>query len=764
VHLTGRDLRGPALGVAAWSGGLLVLAVPHPVGWMLGAAMLVALGLVARWSPALRRSALVWALVVLAVAGTAALRVEGTRAGPVPELASQRSSVTLRLRVTSDPVRLQGSYGSGVRLRATVLEVRRNGLAARVRSPVLVLADAEWADVRLGSELEVAGRLAPTVDGDLSALVTARGAPEVVKDPGPLWRLAAVVRGGVRNAVADRGPPQRDLVPALVDGDDAGLPEQEQADFRVAGLTHLLAVSGTNLTLVVGFLLVIGKACGVRGRWLLVLGVVGIASFVLIARTEPSVVRAAAMGSVALLGFGSNGRDRGPRALGLAVLGLLLIDPWLAVTVGFALSVLATAGILFLAPVWTAALSRWLPPWLAAAIAVPAAAQLACTPVVAAISGQVSLVAVLANLLAGPLVAPATVAGVVGGLLELVWHPLGAAVGWIAAECAALIITIARHSAALVTPAIGWGTGPLALGVLTLLCVAVAAGSGRLLARRTPSVVFSLGLTVVMLVPPPTPGWPPAGWVFAACSIGQGDGLVLNAGDHAGIVVDAGPDPALMDRCLDRLEIRRVPLVVLTHFHADHVDGLAGVYDGRPVDEVDVTSLAEPSDRVEAVQRMTGGRALVPAYGVTRRIGDVTLQVVGPVPGVEQHGSAADAGSGPNNASIVMVAEVHGVRILLAGDVEPEAQRWLQRTLPGLTVDVLKVPHHGSRYQDTDWLTSLGARLAVISVGADNDYGHPAQSTLDVLAATGVAVRRTDRDGDVVVVAGTHGLEVGTRK
>jgi competence protein ComEC len=731
---------------------------------MLGAAMLVALGLVARWSPALRRSALVWALVAFAVAGTAALRVEGTRAGPVPELASQRSSVTLRLRITSDPVRLQGSYGSGVRLRATVLEVRRNGLAARVRSPVLVLADAEWADVRLGSELDVAGRLAPTVDGDLSALVTARGAPQVVKDPGPLWRLAAVVRGGVRNAVADRGPPQRDLVPALVDGDDAGLPEQVQADFRVAGLTHLLAVSGTNLTLVVGFLLVIGKACGVRGRWLLVLGAVGIASFVLIARTEPSVVRAAAMGSVALLGFGSNGRDRGPRALGLAVLGLLLIDPWLAVTVGFALSVLATAGILFLAPVWTAALSRWLPPWLAAAIAVPAAAQLACTPVVAAISGQVSLVAVLANLLAGPLVAPATVAGVVGGLLELVWHPLGVAVGWVAAECAALIITIARHSAALATPAIGWGTGPLALGVLTLLCVAVAVGSGRLLARRTPSVVLSLGLTVIMLVPPPTPGWPPVGWVFAACSIGQGDGLVLNAGDHAGIVVDAGPDPALMDRCLDRLEIRRVPLVVLTHFHADHVDGLAGVYDGRPVDEVDVSSLAEPSDRVEAVQRITGGRALVPTYGVTRRIGEVTLQVVGPVPGVVQHGSAADEGSGPNNASIVMVAEVHGVRILLAGDVEPEAQRWLQRTLPGLSVDVLKVPHHGSRYQDTDWLTSLGARLAVISVGADNDYGHPAQSTLDVLAATGAAVRRTDRDGDVVVVAGAHGLEVGTRK
>jgi competence protein ComEC len=727
-------------------------------------AGLVALGVVARRHPELRRSVCVWALVGLAVAAVAALRVESTRSGPVSDLADQRAAVALRLRVTSDPVRLQGAYGAGVRLRATVLEVRRGDVAVRVRSPVLVLADGSWSDAVLGSELQARGRLAPVADGDLSALVSARGEPEVVREPGPLWRVAAVIRGGVRDAVADRGPPQRDLVPALVDGDDAGLPEQVQADFRVAGLTHLTAVSGTNLTLVVGFLLLVGKACGVRGRWLLVLGVFGIVSFVLVARTEPSVVRAAAMGSVALLGFGSNGRDRGPRALGLAVLGLLLVDPWLAITVGFALSVLATAGILFLAPKWTAALSRWMPPWLAAAIAVPAAAQLACTPVVAAISGQVSLVAVLANLLAGPLVAPATVAGVIGGLLELVWHPLGAAVGWVAAACAATIIAIARHSAALATPAVSWGTGPLALTLLTVLCVAVAAWSGRLLARRTPSVLLSIGLTVVMLVPPPTPGWPPEGWVFAACDIGQGDGLVLNAGEHSAVVVDAGPDPALMDRCLDRLEVRRVSLVVLTHFHADHVDGLPGVYDGRQVDEVDVTSLAEPADRVEAVQRITGDHALVPAYGVTRRIGDVTLQVVGPVPGVEQHGSAADSGSGPNNASVVLVAEVRGVRMLLAGDVEPEAQRWLQRTLPGLTVDVLKVPHHGSRYQDTDWLTSLGARVAVISVGADNDYGHPAQSTLDVFAATGAAVRRTDRDGDVVVVAGKRGLEVGTRK
>ena len=181
-------------------------------------------------------------------------------------------------------------------------------------------------------------------------------------------------------------------------GCDAALAD----DFRTTGLTHLLAVSGTNLTLVVGFLLVVARWVRVRGRWLYVVGVLGIVGFVLLARTEPSVLRAAAMGGVGLLALGSNGRQRGSRALGVALVALLLVDPGLATSVGFALSVLATGGILLLAPGWRDALARWLPRWLAEAVAVPAAAQLACTPLVAAISGQVSLVAVGANLLVAP--------------------------------------------------------------------------------------------------------------------------------------------------------------------------------------------------------------------------------------------------------------------------------------------------------------------------------------------------------------------------
>ncbi len=140
----------------------------------------------------------------------------------------------------------------------------------------------------------------------------------------------------------------------------------------------------------------------------------------------------------------------------------------------------------------------------------------------------------------------------------------------------------------------------------------------------------------------------------------------------------------------------------------------------------------------------------VPSYGEVRRVGDLTWQVIGPVSSAPG-GARGEEGSVANNASLVLLVEVHGVRLLLAGDMEPEAQQRLDASLPGLRADVLKVPHHGSRYQDPDLLDGLGARLAVVSVGRDNDYGHPAGSTLALLRRAGMRVERTDQDGDVAV-------------
>lgn len=754
------DLRMPALGAAAWVGGLVALTAP---AWVAAASVVLLVGLAAATRGGVRRAVLAWLLLGLVVGTAAHLRDLAVEHSPVVDLASARSAARAQLTVTSDPRGVQRQFDGGVMLRAVLTRLDTRGTSLDVHAPVLVLAGDDWSHVRLGSRLEADVRLAPSDGHDLAAVLTARGSPDTVDPPGPLWRGAERVRREIRDAVAGRDAPARALVPALVVGDDSGLDEQVQADFRTAGLTHLLAVSGTNLTLVVGFLVVAGRWCGVRGRWQVALGAAGIVGFVLLARTEPSVVRAAAMGAVGLLALGSNGRGRGARALGVAVVVLLLWDPWLAVSVGFALSVLATAGILFLAPGWRDALRHWLPDWLAAAVAVPAAAQLACTPVVAAISGEVSLVAVAANMLAAPLVAPATVCGLLGGIAGLVLDPLGRVPGTVAVWSAAGIVEVAAWSAQLQLPSVTWGTSLLDLGVLTGLCLVVAAVARPVLERRATGVGCAALLAVVVLVPLPTPGWPPPGWVVAVCDVGQGDAVVLNAGGGSAVVVDAGPEPRPVNRCLDRLDVDVVPLVVLSHFHADHVDGLPGVYDGRRVGAVEGTALAEPPSRVAAVRRAVGAPVRVPAYGETRQVGAVTLQVLGPVPGVTHHGAAADDGSAPNNASLVLLARVRGVSVLLTGDVEPEAQAALARTLAGLQVDVLKVPHHGSRHQDLDFLTGLRPRVAIASAGEDNDYGHPSAATLGPLARSGARVLRTDRDGDVLVVVrdGEIGIRTG---
>lgn len=748
------DLRMPLLALVAWGSALLALLAP--VGPVV-VVLVALLGLVWR-----RRrhgqdttTALVWLACGLGVVASVLLRVDGVSSGPVADLAAQRAVVQLRLVTTSDPAVRPGRFGDVVLVRARVERVVGRGQARAVRAPVLLLGDRAWSQVALGSRVEVTGRLGPPGSRDLAAVVGPRGPPEVLRHPGAALDGAAALRAAIREAVSGAPPAPRALVPALVDGDDTAMPAEVSEDFRTAGLTHLLAVSGTNLTLVVGSLLLLARWAGVRGRWLTVVGLLGVGGFVLLARTEPSVVRAAAMGVVGLLALGSHGRRQATRALGAAVFLLLLLDPWLALSAGFALSALATAGIVWLAPAWRDRMVAWVPRWVAEAVSVPLAAQLACTPLVAALSGQVSLVAVLANLLVAPAVGPATVLGLAGGVVGLVWPWLGSVVAAPAAWCAAWIVGVATRAAALPTAAVSWPTGAAGLTVLTLACLAAAVLLGHLLARRTTSVVVALVALVALLVPLPRPGWPPSGWVMVACDVGQGDALALRVGPARAVVVDAGPDPAMVDRCLGRLGVSEVPLVVLTHFHADHVDGLAGVLRGRRVGAVEVTGLDEPAAgarEVARVARSAGVPVQRAAYAGTRRLGDLEWQVVapaGPPP--------AASGSPPNDASVVLLVRTHGIRLLLMGDEEEASQTRLLRETGGIPADVLKVAHHGSASQDPDLVRATGARLAVVSVGEGNDYGHPAPSLTALLRDARMRVARTDRDGDVAVVVDPGG-------
>ena len=759
------DLRMPFLGAAAWAGALLGSARGVPVAVLASGLAAVSVGLLVmvRRHPARGPLVAGAVLVVLAALAVTGLRAHQVAHNPVAELSRERAVVSVVGTVTSDPVLLTSGRTDQVMWRLRVTEVRGRGTASSLVAPVLVLIRPDSSRPALGATVALRGRLAPSDGRELAALLLATGDLEVRQTPDPWWRGAAAVRRSLRDSVSHLPEAQRALVPALVVGDDSQLPADVETDFRTTGLTHLLAVSGTNLTLVVGFLLALTRWCRVRGRWLLVVGAAGVLGFVLLARTEPSVLRAAVMGTVGLLSLGHDGRQRGLRALGVAVLVLVLVDPGLAVSAGFVLSVLATAGILVFAPGMRDALARWLPRWLAEAVAVPLAAKLACTPVVAAISGQVSLVAVASNVLVAPAVGPATVLGLAGGLLGLVSGAAGRGPGTLAGLCVAWIIEVADRGAGLPAAAIGWGTGGVAVAVLTVVVVGLALAAPRLLRRPISGIGCCLVLVVAVLVRPTDLGWPPPGWVLVACDVGQGDALVLRTGPGSGVVVDAGPDPVAVDRCLDRLDVERVPLLVLTHFHADHVDGLAGVVAGRTVGDVVVTRILDPPHGVERVLDTSRAAGLVPRYAGygTTTYGPLTLQTLWPRPGPPSRGRGD--GSSANDASVVLLAETAGLRILLTGDVEPHSQASLARLLPGLEVDVLKMPHHGSAHQDEAWLVSLDPDLVLVSAGADNDYGHPAASALAPLTAVGAEVARTDLDGALAVLVEDGEPDVVTR-
>ena len=731
-----------ASGAAAW-----LVTVSSYVSVGVAVAAVICAGVLARWRP---RGAMPWLLAAIclaAIAASCAWRVTSIEHSPLTNLANDQRLATLDLEVRRDARTFTHHGHASVVVEVLVRRAVSRDVDITTRDHATAFIDGDASDLVVGRRFTAVGRLAPSDASDEAAVI------DVVRR-GPAdratwwWEASERVREGVRRSVSPVSDEPRALVPALVDGDDGRVSDKVEEDFRRSGLTHLMAVSGTNLTIVLAVVMAVGRAAGIRRRGLWLLGALSIVAFVLLARPDPSVIRAAAMGAVgvAALGFGVRG---GVRALAWAIVGLLFLDPWLSRSAGFILSATATAGILLLAPPFARRLERWMPRWCALAIAVPIAAQLVCTPAIAAISGQISLVAVVANLLAAPAVAPATVAGLLGGLVALVSVPLSHVAGIVAGACASWILTVGHRAAVLDAASLEWRSP------WQWLLVVVPLVTATILAISSRPVLFiglSAGLLIAIWRPPET-GWPPAGWVMVACDVGQGDATALNAGGGSAVVVDAGPDPAAVDRCLDRLDIHRVRLMVFTHAHADHIDGWPGVLGGRQVDQIAVGPTGGP------------GSAAIPQHvaapGESFTVGDVTAQVLWPsTPGPMRVGSN---GSTANNASLVLHAQVRGVRLMLSGDIEPEAQDGILRDNPDLAADVLKMPHHGSARQSKEFFEAVGARLATISAGEDNDYGHPAAAGLRLLRQEDMRWWRTDTDGDIAIVVRDGRLLVVTR-
>lgn len=750
-----RDLRLPLLAAVAW--GSAVGSYYLGAWWFALAALGFGTGLLRSGLSSTAAAAL---LISVAAGGGVLLRLHAVDASLGAWLAREAASVNARVVIASDPKPAKSRFEPTVTFRAKVEQISGRGRTG-TSAPVRVSAPASLAtELRNGQRVDLEGRITPARDRWLSGTISVRGSPVVVAAPSWWVGLADRFRAGVRHASSGLGP-GGELVPAMVDGDDRGMSDQTTGSFQATSLTHLLAVSGTNLTLFLAFVLGVARLVGVRALGLLICGACTIAMFLVVARAEPSVARSAAMGVVALAGLSSNGSAKGLRALSACVIGLLLFDPGLSLSPGFTLSAAATGAILLLAPGLRAALGHWTPKWLAEAIAVPLSAELVCAPIVAALSGQVSLVGIAANVLAGPAVGPTTVFGMVAGLADLALPALGRLLAIPAALSAAWIVWVAERGAALTRPVLALPAGALGVAALAMVCLLLATHLAWVL--RRPRWTAGLVALVVLFVLLPGRSWLPDRWVLVACDVGQGDGLVLSTGEGEAVVVDAGPESAAMRRCLDDLGIRRVRLLVITHFHADHVDGLPGVLAGRQVDRIEHTPLEDPDHQAAQVRDAVAAKGIpfeVAELGGPRQIGQASLQILapsGPPP--------PESGSPPNDSSVVLYVESRGLHLLLMGDEEGPSQALLRKAFPGLTVDVLKVAHHGSAKQDAELVTSLRPTLALISVGARNSYHHPAPSTVHLLEEAGARIARTDVDGALAVgVSPDRGVVLATRR
>ncbi len=769
------DLRLVPSALAVWAVTLLGLTQ----GWLLAAVLAVpcvlAVPIVQR-----RAKSAAWlhgVLVVLVMIGVAgagvAVREHQIQQHPLRMAAEQGERAAVRVTLKSKPKPLHGtSYGvrkaeDRALVQAELVNADLDGHRVRAGGRVLLLVPTEsWRALIPGQQVTATGKSAPPRAGELLVATM-----QVTRQPGgvaaaPAWqRVAEELREGLRRtSAAVLSPVAAGLLPGLVVGDTSGLPPEVVQEFETSGLAHLMAVSGANLAIVCGAMLLFLRFVG-AGPLLAAAGAgLALIGFVVLAGPEPSVLRAAVMGAVTLVAL-VLGRERSALpTLAASVIGLLLVFPDLATTVGFALSVVATAGLVLLAPGWSSALhARGVPVGIAEAVAVPAAAHVVTAPLIAAISGEVSVVAVLANLLTGPVIAPATVLGVVTTVLVPMSSWVGEMLVRLAAPELEWVTFVARYAAAMPGAAFDWPSG--SFGGLLLAGVVVIA----LVVLRSKRIRWALAafllLVGIVLVPVRglSPRWPPQGWSVVTCDVGQGDGLVLSTGvPGEAVIVDTGPDPELSRQCLRRLGVQRVPLVVLTHLHADHVSGLGAVLADQDVTAVGLGALNEPSRAKADIDRDTRAnrvpvRRLSP--GQRMRWPGLVLDVLGPRGSLARTGSPDDA----NDASTVLMATTPAGRVLLTGDVELRGQSQLLASGIDLRADVLKIPHHGSRYTTPRFLHAVRPRLALISVGQGNSYGHPSSLVLGALSRAGTKILRTDHHGDIAVRGGSQGIRTVSR-
>ena len=768
----GGDARLAIPAVVAWVVLGLLIAAPDWLGssaivlWAIAAAA----GGAAVASPRLRRTfaavTVIGAFAALLVSSAALLTAQRRPLALVDAAAAGRyitATVT-----TNAPVHPHTQRGP-LPITLTSVSIGTTELTA-IGIPALLFGSAPNCDTGsrpgcgIGTVLTVAGTVVLADAGEKATfLVFARGSPRVVSAPAWYLDWANSLRSGFSAAASELPGDGGALLPGLAIGDTSVVDSTLDAAMKSTSLSHLTAVSGANCAVVVGLILIGGAAVGLSRRWRVGLAILVLAGFVVLVTPSASVLRAAVMTALVLCMMACGRPIRGVSVLVLAVIVLLVIDPWLSRDYGFILSVLATAGLLLLSGPLARILARWLPAWLAVLISIPLAAQLACQPVLILLNPAVPVYGVIANLLSGPAAPAATVLGLLACVTLPAIEPLGrmlAAVAWLPS---AWIAAVARFFDGLPGAQAPWLAGALGVGlmagvIMVGLFVVLPPAHGPSRARRLAASVLILALVgyggaiagnwvgrVVSM---------PQDWQIAACDIGQGDAVLVRSEGQVALI-DTGPDPGLLAECLDELGIDRIQLLVLTHYDLDHVGGTTAVL--GMVDRAIVGPASDASDtRLRESLSATGAQLEEVSRGLTGFLGELRWEVLWPPSrlGTIELGNPASVTLRFDGVGSCADGCLSGIFL---GDLGEESQSRMLGVAKPQPVDVVKVAHHGSADQSERLYERLQPRVGIIGVGADNSYGHPTDALLDMLKRVGTVIARTDLDGMILLSPAADG-------
>ncbi len=651
----------------------------------------------------------------------------------------------------------------------------------------------------------------------IRVILTARGdkAVRVIGSGGsnPLQSAALAIKKNMSAAATySLNPPQSAVLKGIVFGTQGLIDRDTKRSFSETGVIHILSVSGLHVGLVLGGLLGVLRLLKMPPIWTAPLATPVLLIYMLMTGINPAVMRATIM-ALLLVWAHHLGRDQDwPTTLALAAMIILIWNPLQIYHPGFQLSFAATWGILYLSPLITAAFFLFLKDMpfnagrlTAQALAIPLAAQLATVPLVAWYYNLISPVSIPANLLAAPLSGLIMFFGLSASLLGLLWLPLAAVVNVATGIILDIFMAAVGFFQSLPGAVFYLSSPPVFLAAawyVGLLAVAWVC-SGRCapeVMRHLKKWAFTAASLAVVLV---LIWWP---WSsdhllkVHFIDVGQGDSILVQAPGGKNMLIDTGGRAGeltagtgigdqVLEPYLRKNGVQRIEVLVLTHPHEDHCGGAVSLIKRFPVALALVSCLGEENideeytgeDIAETVSAAISSReeAVSAAYtkllnkmaargisvsaaaagDVIKLDSDLKIEVLSPV-----ETKAGESGSDTNNTSLVIKITYGRRSFIFTGDAEIEEQRDLIREKYDLRADILKVPHHGSRFLLPELLQQVDAEAVVISVGARNTFGHPAYDTLDMLILSGLQVYRTDQDGAVIVQTDGNNLEISRGK